>query len=115
MRRGADPCLPLVAGCVGGVRETFSPSVNSDLQHIIQSKEAERRRLRALPWLEKLEMLDRLRVRHLSLQRMQLRLAGTRLGSAQSRGSLLTSHQMLPAKARKRMNVAHCWLNDWQT
>jgi hypothetical protein len=33
--------------------------VNLDLQPIIQSKEAERRRLRALPWLEKLEMLDR--------------------------------------------------------
>jgi hypothetical protein len=45
--------------------------VNPDLQRIIQSKEAERRRLRALPWLEKLEMLDRLRERHLSLQRMQ--------------------------------------------
>lgn len=39
--------------------------MNPDLQHIIQSKEAERRRLRALPWLEKLEMLDRLRERHL--------------------------------------------------
>ncbi len=47
--------------------------MNPDLQHIIQAKEAERRRLRALPWLEKLEMLDRLRERHLSLQRMQPR------------------------------------------
>jgi len=55
--------------------------VNPDLQHIIQSKEAERRRLRALPWLEKLEMLDRLRERHLSLQRMQPRPAGTRMVS----------------------------------
>ncbi len=45
--------------------------MNPDLQHIIQSKEAERRRLRALPWLEKLEMLDRLRERHLALERMQ--------------------------------------------
>ena len=53
----------------------------TDLQHIIQSKEAERRRLRALPWLEKLEMLDRLRERHLSLQRMQPRPAGTRVAS----------------------------------
>jgi hypothetical protein len=42
--------------------------VNPDLQHIIQSKEAERRRLRALPWLEKLEMLDKLRDRHLWLR-----------------------------------------------
>lgn len=40
-----------------------------DIQHILQSKEAERRRLRALPWLEKLEMLDKLRDRHLLLQR----------------------------------------------
>ena len=30
-----------------------SSSRDSDLQHIIESKEAERRRLRALPWLEK--------------------------------------------------------------
>ena len=43
--------------------------MNTDLQQIVQSKEAERRRLRALPWLEKLEMLDRLRDRHLLLQR----------------------------------------------
>ena len=56
--------------------------MNPDLQHIIQSKEAERCRLRALPWLEKLEMLDRLRERHLSLQRMQPRPAGTRLASS---------------------------------
>ena len=53
--------------------------MNFDLQHIIQSKEAERRRLRALPWLEKLEMLDRLRERHLSLQRMQPRAEAARL------------------------------------
>jgi hypothetical protein len=55
--------------------------VNPDLQHIIQSKEAERCRLRALPWLERLEMLDRLRERHLSLQRKQPRPARTRLAS----------------------------------
>ena len=55
--------------------------MNPDLQHIIQSKEAERRRLRALPWLEKLEMLDRLRERHLTLQRMHPRSAGTRLAA----------------------------------
>jgi hypothetical protein len=47
--------------------------VNPDLQHILQSKEAARRRSRTLPWLEKLEMLDRLRERHLSLQRMKPR------------------------------------------
>jgi len=34
----------------------------------VQSKDAERRRLRALPWLEKLEMLDKLRERHLLLR-----------------------------------------------
>lgn len=55
--------------------------MNPDLQHIIQSKEAERRRLRALPLPEKLGMLDRLRERHLSLQRMQPRPVGTRLVS----------------------------------
>ena len=55
--------------------------MNPDLQRIIHSKEAERRRLRALPWLEKLEMLDRLRERHLSLQRMQPRRAGKRLAA----------------------------------
>jgi hypothetical protein len=42
--------------------------VNTDIQHIVQSKDAERRRLRALPWLEKLEMLDQLRDRHLVLR-----------------------------------------------
>ncbi len=55
--------------------------MNPDLQHIIQAKESERRRLRTLPWLEKLEMLDRLRERHLSLQRMQPRPARTHLAS----------------------------------
>ncbi len=54
--------------------------MNPDLQHIIQPKEAERRRLRALPWLEELEMLDRLRERHLSLQRMQPRPTTNTLG-----------------------------------
>ena len=49
------------------VRETFPPNVSTDIQQIVQSKEAERRRLRALPWLEKLEMLDKLRDRHLLL------------------------------------------------
>jgi hypothetical protein len=55
--------------------------MNPDLQRIIHSKEAERRRLRALPWLEKLEMLGRLRDRHLSLQRMKPRPEGTRLAA----------------------------------
>lgn len=54
---------------MGEVRETFPSAVSIDIQHILQSKEAERRRLRALPWLEKLEMLDKLRDRHLLLQR----------------------------------------------
>jgi hypothetical protein len=53
------------------VRESFPPTVNPDLQQIVQSKEAERRRLRELPWLEKLEMLDKLRERHLFLRQMQ--------------------------------------------
>ncbi len=39
--------------------------MSTDIHRIVQSKETERRRLRALPWLEKLEMLDRLRDRHL--------------------------------------------------
>jgi len=43
--------------------------VSKDIKHIVQSKETERRRLRALPWLEKLEMLDKLRDRHLLLQK----------------------------------------------
>jgi hypothetical protein len=55
--------------------------VNPDLQHFIQSKEAERCRLRALPWLEKLEILDGLRERHLSVQRMQPRPATAGLAS----------------------------------
>jgi hypothetical protein len=53
---------------MGEVRESFSPAVSSDISQIVQSKEAERRRLRALPWLEKLEMLDKLRDRHLLLR-----------------------------------------------
>jgi hypothetical protein len=43
--------------------------VSTDFQQIARSKDAARRRLRALPWLEKLEILDRLRERHLLLQR----------------------------------------------
>ena len=41
------------------------------MQRVVQSKEAECRRLRELPWLEKLEMLDRLRDRPLILGRMR--------------------------------------------
>lgn len=41
------------------------------LQTILQAKEAERRRLRNLPWLEKLEMLDKLRERQVWLQTMR--------------------------------------------
>lgn len=37
-------------------------------QRIFQSKADERKRLRELPWLEKLAMLDRLRDRHQLLQ-----------------------------------------------
>jgi len=42
--------------------------VSTDFQQIAKSKNAARQRLRELPWLEKLEMLDRLRDRHLLLQ-----------------------------------------------
>jgi hypothetical protein len=44
--------------------------VSPTFQQVLQSKDAERRRLRDLPWTEKLEMLDRLRDRHLLLRRM---------------------------------------------
>jgi hypothetical protein len=47
--------------------------VSSDIQQIVQSTEAARRRLRALPWLEKLEMLDKLRDRHLFLRQTRPR------------------------------------------
>ena len=56
--------------------------MNPDLQHNIQSKEAERRRRRALPWLEKLEMLDKLRERHLLLRGTQARSKVLREGKA---------------------------------
>ncbi len=55
------------------VRESFPQTVNTDFLQIVQSKEAERSRLRALPWLEKLEMLDRLRERHLLLRQTRPR------------------------------------------
>jgi len=42
--------------------------VSTGFQQIVKSKEVERRRLRELPWLEKMEMLDRLRARHLLLR-----------------------------------------------
>ena len=45
--------------------------MSKDIQQTVRSKEAERRRLRELPWLEKLELLDRLRDRHLWLRGMR--------------------------------------------
>jgi|GEM_PF-2014369 len=54
--------------------------MKTDLQKIILSKAAERRRLRDLPWLEKLEMLDKLRDRHLWLK--NVREAGQGLAQA---------------------------------
>jgi hypothetical protein len=45
--------------------------MNPDMQHIIKSKEAERRRLRNLPWLEKVELLDKLRQRHVWLRSLR--------------------------------------------
>ena len=59
--------------------------MNPDIQQIVQSKEAERRRLRDLPWLEKLEMLDKLRARHLFLRQMRPKLA---VPAAQDIGSI---------------------------
>ena len=38
------------------------------IKEIVRLKDAERKRLRKLPWLEKLEMLDQLRDRHRMLQ-----------------------------------------------
>jgi hypothetical protein len=57
---------------MGEVRGSFSQAVSTDIQQIVQSNEAERRRLRALPWLE---TLDKLRDRHLSIRQMRPRKA----------------------------------------
>ncbi len=45
--------------------------MSTEFAQIIRSKDAERRRLRELPWLEKLEMLDKLRERQLLLGSMK--------------------------------------------
>ena len=45
--------------------------MNAAFVQIIKSKDAERRRLRELPWLEKLELLDKLRERQLLLGSMR--------------------------------------------
>jgi len=45
--------------------------MSTDMPQIIQSKEAERRRLRNLPWLEKLVLLDKLRQRQMWLKTMR--------------------------------------------
>jgi len=52
--------------------------VSADIQQIMQSKEAERRRLRALPWLEKLKMPDFLRDRQLLLHQTRPRRSASR-------------------------------------
>jgi hypothetical protein len=49
--------------------------MNADIQQIKQVREAERRRLRELPWPEKLELLDKLRDRHLWLRQMRREIA----------------------------------------
>ncbi len=49
---------------MGEASEMFPPAANTDLQQIVQSTQAVRRRLRGLPWQEKLEMLDKLGDRH---------------------------------------------------
>ena len=48
---------------------------SSNLEKIIISKEAARERLRRLPWIEKLELLDRLRERHLMLRETRVQAA----------------------------------------
>ena len=45
--------------------------MSANIQQIKQAREAERRRLRELPWPEKLEILDKLRDRHLWLRQMR--------------------------------------------
>lgn len=40
--------------------------MSAHIRQVVQSKEAERQRLRELPWLKKLEMLEKLRDRQLS-------------------------------------------------
>ncbi len=47
--------------------------MSSDQERTLQSKETERRRLRALPWPKKLEMLDLLRDRQLLLRQTRPR------------------------------------------
>jgi hypothetical protein len=64
---------------MGEVREALPSAVSPEIQQIIQSKEAERCRLRALPWLEKLEMLDKLRDRHILLRSTRPKEKGKRL------------------------------------
>jgi hypothetical protein len=56
--------------------------VSAVLDQIIKSKDAERRRLRELPWPEKLELLDRLRERQLLLGRLRQQSATRRQASA---------------------------------
>ena len=62
---------------MGEIRETLPPVMKAtsetlpEWQKTLQAKEAERRRLRELPWLEKLEMLDNLRDRHLWLRQIR--------------------------------------------
>jgi hypothetical protein len=47
--------------------------MSADLQRIVGAKTAERRRLRELPWLAKLEMLDKLRDRQALLRQTKER------------------------------------------
>lgn len=46
--------------------------MSTAFEQIIKGKAAERRRLRELPWREKLEMLDKLRERQLLVGSMRL-------------------------------------------
>ncbi|MGI8437504.1 MAG: hypothetical protein ACR2NX_11460 [Chthoniobacterales bacterium] len=43
------------------------------MQRVVQAKEAERRRLRELPWLEKLKLLEKLRDRQSILRQTKVR------------------------------------------
>ncbi|HEY2800443.1 MAG TPA: hypothetical protein VGI85_07610 [Chthoniobacterales bacterium] len=47
--------------------------MSADFQPIVEAKEAERRRLRELPWLEKLELVEKLRDRQLILRQTRVR------------------------------------------
>jgi hypothetical protein len=58
---------------MGEIRAAFLKTMNADIQRAFEAKTVERRRLRELPWLEKLEMLDKLRDRQALLRQTRAR------------------------------------------